>query len=304
MNLSFLGPIAANQAASRSGFTGPDPNLPIEGNDVTMTPETFKATFDEDYRRERPLQAAMHAYRHRFQDQTQPGHVLGSVYGPMVMDKLRSGAGLFAHGPGAAALGMGAGGAAIGLLGALGWNGLTNRVSVNPLTASLMAGLLGAGIGGFGGYAHRSAVHGYPGPRSRTSPRMLSPDEYMAGISSIMGKTASWRGGNSFNESRKDREAIQAMLRNAPGLSFNERAHLVQGVQQLSDSEVGSLRRLLRSSGGSMAIGALVARFLLGKGLISTLVGAVAGGAVSKAFFNSVNAPRTFGGQRIGRFHS
>ena len=292
-------PLIGRKIADSKSFIGPDPNTLLEKDTVRMSPETFKSTFDADYKKETPLSAAMHAYRHRLQPQNQMGYILGAEYGRPSYNKLKSGlSGFFSKGPVDAAFLGGVGGAGLGLLGSLGWNAFNAR-DVNPKTVSLLAGLLGAGLGGVGGYTNWKAKA--VAPPSDTLLTRVSPEDYNKQVQRVMGKTAGWRDpdGPSF---RDERNMILQILQSAPGMSFNERAHLMQGVNQLSSQDAARLANMLGTAGGAAA-GALISRFLLGKGLVSTLLGAVTGGVIGSALFgNSPQQPRTFGGQPLGRF--
>lgn len=92
-----------------------------------------------------------------------------------------------------------------------------------------------------------------------------------------------------------DVQSILTMIRSAPGLSFNQRAQLMSGVSSLDTNSVKELKRLLMISGGS-AVGAVVARFLMGKGLGSTVIGAMIGGFMGNVLFGS-SQPRTSTGR-------
>lgn len=286
--------------ASAKSFVGPDPNTLLEGDTVMMTPETFKSTYDEDYKKEAPLSAAMHAYRHKGQRQNQMGYILGSEYVRPGYAKLKGGLNnFFSTGPTASALMGGIGGAGLGALGSLGWNAVTQR-DVNPKMVALLSGILGAGIGGLGGYMNQQA--GVPRPPYE-DPRFkrVSRDDYNAQIQSIMGKTAGWREPGAPSR-RNDIAAVTQMLQSAPGMSFNEKAHLMQGVSRLSPHDAARLSNMLGTAGGA-AVGAIISRFLIGKGLLSTIIGAVTGGVIGNALFsNRAPGHETYSGQRLGSF--
>lgn len=302
MTGGFLAPFIGGQIAAAKGFTGPDPNTLLENDKVTMTPETFKSTFDEEYRKKHPMTSSMMAYRHKLQPQHQMGYILGSEVARPAYGAIRSGLNrYFDMGPlGAAALG-GIGGAGLGAIGSMGWNAISDR-QVNPKAIATIAALLGASLGGIGGYARQKAHSPYVAAVDNRFNR-VSPEDYDKQVQDVMmGKTAGWRepGSPSFQDARN---MIMQMLQSAPGMSFNERAHLMQGVNQLSQQDASKLANMLGMAGGA-AIGAIISRFLIGKGLISTLLGAVTGGVVGSALFGtSPVGPTTYGGQPIGRFY-
>lgn len=85
--------------------------------------------------------------------------------------------------------------------------------------------------------------------------------------------------------STTEQQIIQA-LQQAPGLSFNERAHLVRGVQSLPEQDLRTLVRMLQTTGGA-GIGALIARFLLDKRRGGLILGALTGGVIGRALGQS-----------------
>lgn len=299
MDGNVIAPLVGGQLAAAKSFVGPDPNTLLEKDKVNMSPETFKSTFDTDYKKEAPLSAAMHAYRHRLQPQNQMGYILGSEYARPGYNKLKSGlSSFFSKGPVDSAVLGGLGGAGLGLIGSLGWNAFSQR-DVNPRMVTLLSGLLGAGLGGAGGYVNRKAQ--LPATPINNVPTRIKPEDYDAQIQQIMGKTAGWRepGGPSF---RDERNMIMQILQSAPGMSFNEKAHLMQGINQLSVQDAARLANMLGTVGGAAA-GAMISRFLIGKGLVSTLLGAVTGGVIGSVLFGNNNSQQTtYGGQPLGRF--
>jgi hypothetical protein len=109
---------------------------------------------------------------------------------------------------------------------------------------------------------------------------------------SMMGKASAWRSPDMNMRGAQDAtQSVLSMLRSAPGLSFNQRSQLMAGVGQLDPSSANQLQNIL-STGGGAAVGAIVARFLMGKGLGATVVGAMLGGVIGNAVFGS-NTPRT-----------
>lgn len=296
----FLAPFLGGQLAASRSFTGPDPNTLIENDKVSMTPETFKSTFDEDYRSNHRLRSAMMAYRHKYQPQNSTGYILGSEVGRPLYDNVRSGMNrYFGMGPWAAAALGGIGGAGLGALGTMGWNAFSDR-QLNPKAVATLSALLGASVGGLGGYVNRRVRQGQFEPNIAER-KHVKPEDYDAQIQQVMGKIASWR--DSFTrEDKQERNMIMQMLQQAPGMSFNERAHLMQGVNQLSVQDLSQLANMLGMAGGA-AVGAIISRFLIGKGLVSTLLGAVTGGIIGSSLFgNTPSQQTTFGGQPLGRF--
>jgi hypothetical protein len=79
---------------------------------------------------------------------------------------------------------------------------------------------------------------------------------------------------------------IFRMINAAPDLSFTEKSQLTSGVAQLSAQDVMNLFGSLSGVGGA-AVGAIIARYLLNKGLIGTVLGAIFGSSVAQSIFGS-----------------
>lgn len=79
---------------------------------------------------------------------------------------------------------------------------------------------------------------------------------------------------------------IFRMINAAPDLSFTEKSQLTSGVAQLGQYDVINLMRSLSGVTGA-AVGAIIARYLLNKGLIGTVLGAIFGSTVAKSIFGS-----------------
>jgi len=143
-----------------------------------------------------------------------------------------------------------------------------------PLRGTLVGGgvggLMGGALGAILGLIRGSAMTG------------LSRGALVGGAAGgLLGGVA----GNNLSKQASTgsaREAVVDALRRAPGLSFAEKSRLQQGVGRLSESDAQTLIRLLQTAGGG-AIGALIARFLMDKGLAGTLVGAITGGVIGRA---------------------
>lgn len=100
---------------------------------------------------------------------------------------------------------------------------------------------------------------------------------------------------SAFTSASEAQAKIVNLIQTAPGLSFNERSQLMAGVAQLSSPDLTQLASSLSGVGGA-AIGAIIARFLLNKGLIGTVLGAIFGSNIAKAVFGP-SIPRNDLGQ-------
>jgi hypothetical protein len=109
-------------------------------------------------------------------------------------------------------------------------------------------------------------------------------------------KASAWRAPQMDSQAAQASvRSLMSMLQAAPGLSFNQRAQLMSGVSSLDANSARELQRLVAMSGGA-AIGVIVARFLVGKGLGSTVLGAMLGGVMGNALFGN-SQPRTSTGR-------
>lgn len=79
---------------------------------------------------------------------------------------------------------------------------------------------------------------------------------------------------------------IYRMINAAPGMSFTERSQLTAGVAQLNPQDIMTLARSMAGLSGA-AVGALIARFLMNKGLLGTVLGAIFGGSIANALFGN-----------------
>lgn len=149
------------------------------------------------------------------------------------------------------------------------WRRMTGRGSLLGAAAGGTAGAIGGGILGL----ILGALRGDMGAGGK----------WGAGLGGAAGLALGGYSGaqHAKSASTSEQQILQA-LRQAPGLSFNERAHLARGVQSLSEQDLQTLVRMLRTAGGA-GIGALIARFLLDKQRGGLILGALAGGAIGRA---------------------
>ena len=139
----------------------------------------------------------------------------------------------------------------------------------------LKAGLIGAGVGGLAG-------GGAAGYRNNVYKNV---------------KSGAWRAPGGDGQAQQDVQALMGMLRQAPGLSFNERSQLMTGVGRLSPDQARQLRSIIGFGGGA-AVGSVIAKFLVGNGLGSIVIGALVGGVIGNALFRGDQGPSTFTGVR------
>mgnify|MGYP000137266513 CR=1 FL=1 len=114
-------------------------------------------------------------------------------------------------------------------------------------------------------------------------------------------KSADWRDGGSGNyrDTMDEVNKIISVIRGAPGMTVGEKAQMMDGVSGLSSRDLINLTQLIGSSSGAVA-GAIVARFLLNRGLIGTLLGGLAGGVIGGSMFGrKATGPTTFLGESL-----
>lgn len=79
---------------------------------------------------------------------------------------------------------------------------------------------------------------------------------------------------------------LSTVVTSVPGLSQAEKTALVTGVQQLSANEKQELSRRLRGVTGA-AIGSIIGKFLLSKGLLGPIAGAIIGGLLGLGSYST-----------------
>jgi hypothetical protein len=146
----------------------------------------------------------------------------------------------------------GALGAGIGALAGAGIGAATGRGTGNM---ALLGALLAGGLGAYSGHV-------------RTT-------DYS--------KSAGWRS-SAFGDPK---EAITTALQQAP-MEFNQKMQVLAGVSGLSPDQADQLARAIQSVGG-MAAGGIIARYLLGWGLLGTLFGGAVGGMIGHNLYTGAH---------------
>lgn len=151
----------------------------------------------------------------------------------------------------------------------------------NPWSGALAAGIPAALLGlGLGYAADKFGGNG----ESYWTPRLAAG---MGTLGAGLGAyTGYWRNKSASywkSEDHEPQEDIVQLMDRAPGLSYQQKTILSNGVRQLNDAQASQLLRLLLTSGG-FGVGALIAKFLMGAGLQGTLIGGLAGGLVGNIF--------------------
>jgi hypothetical protein len=294
-------------------ITVPNPLSPYKTDTMEMTPLQWMSTYDEQFKKQNPEYAALNAYYNPYQSNRSFGYAMGEKlnnlykgYGPVIGDILNKGplaGGLLTMAPG---LLLGAAGT--GLMNLITGNSLSNNVLRNALIGGLASGSLGA----YSGYLRKykpqwaEAKIGEPErwtPEDLNKINLINRAQAMAGLNKQSATTKSAFMGGAADDQARVVQLIQA----APGLSFNEKSQLIAGVAQLSSNEVSQLSDSLIGFGGA-AVGAIVARFLMNKGLIGTVLGAIFGGTVARSLFgapvpkNDLGQPSFQGRTLLGQY--
>lgn len=288
-------------------LTVQDPMSPYAGDTMQMSPLQWMSTFDEEFKKKNPQYAALNAYYNPYQTDRTFGYAVGNQlrdlykgYEPLVGGILNKGplqGGLLTAAPGL-------------LLGALG-TGALNMIIGRPagtdlLRNALIGGLATGALGAYSGYLRKHK----PNYSEPAQPLTLSSKERqalheLARAQARMGlKSASVK--RAFSSASEAQSRIVQAIQSSPGLSFQEKSQLIAGVAQLSSNDLSRLASSLAGYGGA-AVGAIIARFLLNKGLIGTVLGAIFGGSLANSLFgptiprNDLGRPslqgRTFTGQ-------
>lgn len=228
--------------------------VPADGTPITLTGIKARATLDPEFQRLDPARTAL--YRHRenaYEDAA--GYRIGSGVGNWMRSVSNNPSPygpLGTKGPISGALAMGIPAAILGL----GAGYIADKFSDSGESkwaprAAIGAGVLGSALGAYSGY-HRNKV------------ASMSP----------------WKLDSSIGVPDKSR--ILAVLNSSPGLSYQQKNVFSEGISQLSDSDARRLLQLILSAGG-FGIGAIIAKFLMGAGLMGTMLGGLAGGLVGNA---------------------
>ncbi len=182
-----------------------------------------------------------------------------------------------------------------GLLASENWWQRNAQTGIGP------AALRGAGAGALGGSVLGLLIgllRGRGGQGARTG--AITGGLLGAGL-------AGYAGYNFSKHASADQSTIRQMLSADPTISFSDKARLQQGLDGLSSADLRRLAQLLRSAGGA-GVGALIAKFLLGRGKGGILAGAIIGGLVghrsgrpgkTNAFGQRVNPGHNVLGQRM-----
>lgn len=260
-----------------------DPLSPFAKDKISMSPMQWMSTFDEKFKKTNPEYAAMNAYYDPFQTNRSVGYAAGnglqklySGYAPhigAIMDKGPVAGGLLSMLPG-----LLAGAAGTGLM-----NFATGRdTSDGMLRNALIGGLATGALGAYSGYLRKNKPQ-FAAPTPPPLPQ--SPLELQQGrnmerstVMSMLNKQAFMQDGGAGKA-----KIIQA-INSTPGLSFTERSQLIAGVSQLAPNDISQLASTLTGVIGA-SVGAVVARYLMNRGLIGTVLGAIFGGTIAKSVF-------------------
>jgi hypothetical protein len=279
--------------------TMPDPLSPYKQDTMEMSPLQWMSTYDDKFKSQNPEYAALNAYYNPHQSNRSFGYAMGDKlrslykgYGPVIGDILNKGplaGGLLSMAPG-----MLLGAAGSGALNLLTGKSLTTDMLRNALIGGLATGSLGA----YSGYLRKYKPQ-WDEPKAepeRWTPGELNNvnAEVKNKVLAALRKQGAYAKSAAMSSSEAQARVVQ-LIQDAPGLSFTEKSQLIAGVAQLNSNQVSQLSDSLVGMGGA-AVGAVVARFLMNKGLIGTVLGAIFGGTVARSLFGS-SVPRNDLGQ-------
>jgi hypothetical protein len=283
----------------------PDPLSPYKADSIEMSPVQWMSTYDENFKKQNPQYAALNAYYHPFQSNRSFGYAMGDKlnqlykgYGPAIGSILNKGP--LAGGLLSAAPGLLLGAAGTGILNLLSGDSLSNNLLRNALVGGLATGSLGA----YSGYLRKYKPQ-FDAPN--LEPEKWTPEEIKKIHMLSRAKALAGLNKSAAMSSSEAQSRVVQLIQNAPGLSFTEKSQLVAGVSQLSGNEVSQLSSSLAGIGGA-AVGAIVARFLMNKGLIGTVLGAIFGGTVARSLFgppvprNDLGQPSFQGRTLLGNY--
>lgn len=111
-------------------------------------------------------------------------------------------------------------------------------------------------------------------------------------------QASSWRGSGFYNDpnrrnSANARQEVAAAIAQAPGISMAARREYAASLARMSQSEISMLAQAIRTAGFA-GIGAVLARFLLGKGFARMALGGIVGGLLGNLTTPSRNGRMGF----------
>jgi hypothetical protein len=291
-------------------ITVPNPLSPYKEDTMEMSPLQWMSTYDDQFKKQNPEYAALNAYYHPFQSNRSFGYAMGDKinqlykgYGPAIGEVLNKGplaGGLLSMAPG---LLLGAAGT--GILNLLTGNSVSNNLLRNALIGGLATGSLGA----YSGYLRKYKPQ-WDAPnleREKWTPEELKRINALNRSQALAGMNKPANVKAAFTSASDAQARVVQLIQDAPGLSFSEKSQLIAGVSQLAGNEVSQLSNSLIGFGGA-AVGAIVARFLMNKGLIGTVLGAIFGGTVARSLFgppvprNDLGQPSFQGRTLLGNY--
>ncbi len=243
---------------------------------ISLTPAEYLSTKNKSFQRKYPAYSALHAYHHPYEDSRDLGFIMGRGVRNMFDKSYPPVSQILNKGPLTAGLAGAVPGAALGVLG----TGLLNLLSGSGLTENmgrnaLLGALATAPLAAYSGYLRKYKPYA-------KAPGLHYPAYKQASV---------------IKQAFGSQSEIVNALQNAPGLSFTERSQLIAGVSKLSSNDQDTLANLIAGVAGA-AVGGLVAKYLMNRGLIGTVLGAIFGSVVSKAVFGT-KAKTNFIGQPL-----
>lgn len=235
---------------------------PYTGQDASLN-EFQQLAEQPDFARKNPTLAAAYKYRHGYQPENQLGYNLGRMANNGFNQFVQRPFAHFANkGPVQGGLAAGIPSALLGAVGAMGVNAVTGS-DVPVGRTALLLGLLGAGAGAWSGH-------------------MRTKEAAMFGASLD--------------------QKIMTAVQQSGGLSLQDQAKIMQGLQRLPRQDKQMLWQAIASAVGA-SVGALVMRFLVSKGAIATSAGALLGGMLGNSLFtrsaqNSSLSRKDFSGRQ------
>ncbi len=176
------------------------------------------------------------------------------------------------------------------------------RAEGNPWRSGLYGGLVGAGGGALLGHLldrdpTQAAMLGAGGVGGAAwlVGTLLNMQKQKAREHRAIAKAASFYGQSSTDPSA----FVLQRVAQDPALSFQAKSTISESLQQLSDGQVASLAKLLKTVVGA-GVGAIVAKYLLRLGLGGTILGAIVGGYTGSSLGGSKSIERDlFGNARL-----
>jgi hypothetical protein len=261
-----------------------NPHSTDSADKIQMSPQQWLSSYDPKFRTMHPSYAATHAYHNPYQSDQSLGYSVGRMLGRGYSKGMPFADNILNRGPLVGGMASAIPGALLGALGTGAFNMLSGNPDKTEHTGrnALLGALLTGGVGAFSSYLRQNKpqfnvpptapIQGYNNanlPADRINERQQ--------VNNILSKSA-------FSMGTEKEDELISLIRDVTGLTPEQKNKLITGISKLSLVDLHTLEASLVGASGA-ALGAIITRFLMNKGLLGTAVGAILGGTVASSLF-------------------